>query len=573
MSTSCKTIFVVCAALIAVLSGSVALAQNAPTQEQIPTFQSGVNLVLVPVIVRNKQGQLVNGLIKDDFEIFDKGKRQEIVSFSAVQHPSSAARSQPAPGRQRSVQEGAVLTANIASPATPESGRTDATPQRNIVYLFDDLDATFADFAAVRSAMVSHIRAGAATDHAAIYTFSGHPQLDFTTDRGKLGDTAAKLRMSLSDLTADKAKECPDINYYLADLIVNKDDRNARKAATHHTAICEHVPEPFPAESIMEAAAQQQLAFVPQDSRIALRTLRLAIKRLAEMPGERIVILISPGFFQTFENIGDMQQILKLAAQANVTINALNARGLYSNQPDASERDDNYAPWWRYRLESFQAAEEVMRDLTQATGGVFINNNDGFRQAFDRLAAPPEFSYVLGFVPSASKPDGTFHPIKIRLANQKGLTIQARRGYYALSQDPAKQTARLEVDDAVFSRDERNELPVAFQTGYLEPNNSDPTLTAVVKVDVKSLHFRFANQRNLDSLTVVAAVFDEDGSYLTGTSTTVNLQLRSETLKNDRSVTLHLAFHVKRGAYLLRLVIRDMQSGAMTTVTRPETIT
>jgi hypothetical protein len=66
-----------------------AVAQNAPTElknpptsEQRPTFQSGVNLVLVPVIVRNKQGQAIGDLSKDDFQIFDKGKRQAIVSFS-----------------------------------------------------------------------------------------------------------------------------------------------------------------------------------------------------------------------------------------------------------------------------------------------------------------------------------------------------------------------------------------------------------------------------------------------------------------------------------------------------------
>ncbi|HZS54615.1 MAG TPA: neutral zinc metallopeptidase [Bryobacteraceae bacterium] len=67
---------------------------------------------------------------------------------------------------------------------------------------------------------------------------------------------------------------------------------------------------------------------------------------------------------------------------------------------------------------------------------------------------------------------------------------------------------------------------------------------------------------------------DDDGSYLIGTSKTVNLQLRDGTLaKTDPSVTLHFDFHVKRGTYLIRLVVRDTQSGAMSTFTRPEKIT
>jgi hypothetical protein len=96
----------------------------------------------------------------------------------------------------------------------------------------------------------------------------------------------------------------------------------------------------------------------------------------------------------------------------------------------------------------------------------------------------------------------------------------------------------------------------------------------LVKVDLKPLRFRIANGRNLDSLTVVSALFTEDGSYLTAAMKTVNLQLRNETLAQaDPSVTLHFAFPVKRGAYVVRVVVRDAQSGAMTTFTRPEKIT
>ena len=115
-------------------------------------------------------------------------------------------------------------------------------------------------------------------------------------------------------------------------------------------------------------------------------------------------------------------------------------------------------------------------------------------------------------------------------------------------------------------------MPVVFQTGYVEPNQGDPTITAVVKVNVNSLRFRAANQHNVDTLTVVAAIFTADGQFLIGTSKTVNLQLQDKTLKTDPAVTLPFAFHVKRGAYLIRLVLRDSQSGAMTTITRPETI-
>ena len=180
---------------------------------------------------------------------------------------------------------------------------------------------------------------------------------------------------------------------------------------------------------------------------------------------------------------------------------------------------------------------------------------------------------MLGFQPTNAKPDGNFHTIRIRLANEKGLTIEARRGYYALKQDPEKQAARLEVDDALFARGQKNEIPVVLQTGYEKPNNGGATVTVITKVDLKPLHFRTANRRNLDSLTVVSALFNNDGKYLAGTTKTVNLQLRNETLAQaDPAVTLRFDFPVKQGAYVIRVVVQDAQSGAMTTFTRPETI-
>lgn len=556
---------VVCSSAFAQTSTT---AESQPTEEQAPTFRSGVNLVLVPVVVRNRQGKTVGNLTQDEFEIFDRGKRQALTSFTAIRQTDHTAESEPALNEPAN---GSAATAAVKS--NEQKQMQTAGQQRFVLYLFDDLDVSAADMAAVRSAFSRHLSGLKGADFAGIYTFSGRPEVDFTRDRHKLEDAVAKLRSSFASVISDDAKACPNVSYYLADLIRNHSDQSAQNAAVSHAMACAHVDK-FTAESIVFGAVQRQLVFGTQNSRMALRTLRLAIKRLASTPGERLIVLTSPGFFaQTPEAISDTEEILKLAAHAHVTINSLSSRGLYSDEAPASDSKETATSWWRYERQNTQAEEGIMQDLTKGTGGIFIHNNDNFRAAFDRLAMPPAFSYVLGFMPTKMREDGRFHAIKIRLLNERGLTIQARNGYYALKQDPRKEAARLQVDDALFAREQKNEIPVVLQTGYEKPNKGDPTVKVLTKVDLKQLHFRNVNGRDVDSLTVVSALFNSDGRYLAGTTKTVNLRLRNETLAQaDPSVTLHFDFPAKPGAYVIRVVVRDAQSGAMTTFTRPEII-
>lgn len=556
--------------LFALLS-CTAFAQNAPDaggrgNQEGTTFQSGVNLVLVPVVVRNRHGKAIGNLTQDNFEIFDRGKRQKIATFSAMKRAGNTVKPDP------------VSTVENKKPDTEPAQRKTAPPDENasslrsIAYLLDDLDINFSEMVTIRKALASRFRAMADTDQAAIYTFSGRPQVDFTSDREKLQIAAEKLRTSTISLSSNDAKQCPDINYYLADLIQNRGDPNAKAAAVSHTAACAQVDK-ITAEGIVSSAIQQQLLLAPQQSRMALRTLRLVIRRLAQMPGERMIVLSAPGFFMRDPGaVHEAEEILRMAIKARITISAVNSRGLYSGQPQASDHGETSRLWWGYFRDSVQADEGILQDLAQGTGGDFVHNLDA-GYGLERITELPEFSYVLGFEPVNASQDGSFHALKVQLVETKGLTVEARRGYYAFKENPAEEAARLAVDDALFARDQKQDIPVVLLTGFAKPAKGDATVNVATKVSLKPLRFRNANGRNNDFLTVVAALFDGDGRYVTGTTKTVNLQLRDETLaQTDPSVTLRFHFPVKRGAYTIRVVIREAQGGAMTTFTRPATI-
>ena len=207
--------------------------------------------------------------------------------------------------------------------------------------------------------------------------------------------------------------------------------------------------------------------------------------------------------------------------------------------------------------------------MAEGTGGTFFHNNNDLRKGFEQVAAIPEFSYVIGFSPAEWKPDGSFHSLKARLPALKHISVEARRGYYAVETGSTDEAAA-DLNDAVFSRDQRNDIPVVLQTGYSKLNTSNEAKVLIVaKMDVRSSDFQKAVDRTHDSLSVIAALFDSDGNYLQGAAQTVNLKLlRQIPEPNDPALTLRWQFDVKSGSYTVRLVIREPESKAITMLNR-----
>jgi hypothetical protein len=149
--------------------------------------------------------------------------------------------------------------------------------------------------------------------------------------------------------------------------------------------------------------------------------------------------------------------------------------------------------------------------------------------------------------------------------------VEARRGYYSLTAGAREPQATTELEDAVFSRVQRSEIPVVLQIGYSKPSHAAVVKAYVVaRIDITPLDFEKFADRNHDSLDVVVALFDSEGGYVTNAAETENLSLDDQALgKEDPAVTLRWDFPgVKPGDYVVRFGVREPKTGATTIIDR-----
>jgi VWFA-related protein len=530
------------------------------SHEEATTFKVNVKLVTVRVVVRDSQGHAIGSLHKEDFELFDNRKPQVITHFSVEQPGSEVAK------ERKTSEENA-------------GGKLPSVPEHYVAFVFDDIHLKFGDLVLARTAADRHLATLLPTDRAAIFTTSGQTVLDFTDDRAKLHD--ALLRLQPRPIVGAGIAECPDISYYMADLIINKQDGQAMQAANQEALACLPLaastgsgPSPAVAEAQMavRAEANRQLAIGSQESRIALSVLKDVVRRLSVMPGQRSMVVVSPGFLTPeTDMLNDYMAVVERALHTDVMISALDARGLYTVLPGGDISREvpltGYAAATelQYQLDSAQAEGDILSDLANATGGDYFHNNNDLNEGFKRVSATPEYFYTLGFSPQNMKLDGSYHKVKVSLKNPGKLALQTRRGYYAPKHaaDPAEE-AKQEIEDAVFSQEEMHDLPVELHTQFFKSSDAEAKLSVLAHVDIKDMHYRKVDGRNTNELTVVAALFNQNGVLMQGTQKNVTMRLKDETLaKLGSGITLKTSFDVKPGSYLVRLVVRDAEGRLM----------
>ncbi len=402
------------------------------------TLHVDVPELLIPTVVRDKQGRAVGKLTQSDFTVYDQGKVRPITGFTMVKSASTR------------------MGPNVSEPGAtvvPEASANSSPAQnRFILFLFDDRHLNSTDLATVQTAALKMLDEPlAATEYAAVLSLSG-VNSGVTRDRAVL--QAAIKNLKVHRTFQHDTHDCPDVDYYAADKILNKHDGMEFAVAVAKASACSggvgffsggsqiddnagaiDNPTSVP-ERMARSAATRALLAGQEDARTSLLLIKAVVSAMSKLPGQRLLILVSPGFLSVAPDAMTFKsELLDQAAAANVIISALDARGLYSGSADASGGpgatvSDTFGPTAGDRLAAMEASENLMAELANGTGGTFFHNNNDLVNGLTSLTAAPEYLYLLQVSVKDVKPTGTYHALQVKV-DQRDVSVQGRRGYFA----------------------------------------------------------------------------------------------------------------------------------------------
>jgi VWFA-related protein len=484
------------ASVVAVLSAAldaVAVGQGPP-----PVFPAASEIVQLDVVVTGRDRQPLPGLRREDFQVLEDGEPQPISHFAV----GTAAK--PAPSSFPDETTAAEET------AAPRSRRPAPSTGRWIVLLFDDLHIGPGHLSAAKRDAVRFVQEQVGpADQVALVTTSGARGLFQPLTRDREAVVRTIERVSMQDRSARTRFARPYISEQQAEQI----DRFGESASAGNDAFDLAVAQ-FSREYLIRAEVavpmvrervRDILSEVSRSTRASLSMLETTVRSLGTLPGRKLVVLMSEGFFlargTSYQSNYDLRRITDAATRAGVVVYSLDVGGLTVPTP-AGDISESGPLDLQKRTDvdrfSDENRREAMRAVAEDTGGLAVYNRNDVGRGLQKILADTETYYLLAYVPSTGRPAGRFRRIEVRLPGRKGLTARTRHGYFeAASPSPTKEARSSSPDAALDAFRERvrealvsvaplSGLPVLLAADFVDLPDTGPTVAVNVGVDTGS---------------------------------------------------------------------------------------
>lgn len=560
----------------ATTSALSAIAQTklqSQAQNQDEVIRVNTELVQTDVMVFDKKGRFVAGLKPEQFVLKIDNKPQPVAFFEQVSSGSlRATKSKQTTGE-------APLNGN---PSTAARGRT-------VIFFVDDLHLAPDSLVRTRKALLEFINHGVVeNDQVAITSSSGQIGFlqQFTDDKVVLRSAVARLNYRantkmdmdnppMSEYIAMKIRDGDEsaLTYYVQEL----QKQNCYKAGNQ--VICSMTPQAM--RLAVRERAQELVTMAAPDTDNTLILLEGLMRTASQLPGRKLVFMISDGFYLNDRKTGARDRIKKItdaAGRAGVIIYTLDARGIISESLSVTNDRpiDGEGLTISSGIGEIVASQDGLNALAGDTGGrAFRNTNAPMAEWVDKVLDETSNYYLLAWRPNSDEQKrGKFNRIEASIIDRPDLTVRLRSGYFKTAPLPILTTKkkadkdptvarendmRLVIDAPVSQRQIPTELALAFE----QMPGVGTRVNAAIQISRDALTFELNDGKLVAELDIGGIFYDTKGkpvSSFVGRLKIFPAPQNSSLTKRSQAV---YSFHawLPAGLYQVRVGIRELKSG------------
>ena len=510
-------------------------------QPQAPVSTGGgvvkvsTEIVLVNVVARDKHGNLIKDLKREDFTVYEDGKKQDLASFDFEKVDEM-------------VMAGAAGNTVTGTAEKDKGGLLNTKVQKSLNARDRRLMLMFFDFSAMEPDDIDR-----AVNAGKKYV-QGKMQ---PADMVALMSLSTNLSLDL-DFTDDKDKILAKLSSY-----------NNSEGQGFENGL----------EGSSEGAAETNGSYTADDTDYntfsadrKLLALESVMQAMGKIPQKKSLIYFSNGITQSgVDNQTALREATAAAVRANVSIYPVDVRGLSSFPPGGQAQSASLHGQSAYTgasilndLNGNDSSQETLYTLAADTGGkAFMDTND-LSGVFSVVQKDTSAYYVLGYTSSNHLKDGRYRRLKVQV-NRPDVKLEYRAGYYAdRDYQHMRSTDReQQLEDELSADLSQTDVAVYAGAAYFRQDDSHYYLAVSLVIPGSQIPFVQAKDKDNATIDIIGEVLEGGKLPVGRLRDTVKLAVDSSQQVRQKNVQYNTGFILAPGNYRLKFVVRENSTGRM----------
>jgi VWFA-related protein len=515
----------------------------------------------------------VEVLKPEQFQLKINNNPREISFFEAIKSGSATTPAQPEP-------------TNSTRPNSVARLKADAQ-RRAVIFFVDDLHLAPDSLSRARRALLDFIDHRVnENDLVAITSPSGQVGFlqQFTANKDALRSAVDRLNYRA---TAKMDMERPPMSQYIAMKIREGDEQamvyyiqEIQKQNCYPGGIC--AVTPASARQMVKNRANQIAVEAAPATEDTLRLLEGLMRSAAQLPGRKLVFLISDGFYLTDTKTGSIDRIKRVtdaAGRAGVVIYTLDARGIVGDSIDLTNNKplDSKGMLIGAGIGEISSSQDGLTALAADTGGrAFLNTNQPMHEWVEKVIDETSNYYLLAWKPDNDEQKrGKFKNIDVSIAGRPDLKVRVRTSYFKSAALPLLTTKKKSTKDPAKAREDdmrlvidapvsQREIPTEVDLRFLQMPGFGTRVVVTLSIDDSALSYELTEGKLSTDVDIGGIVYDDKGKPLDSFVGRLRVFPRNANTPNAAGSSTRSIYRfstlVPGGLYQVRVAVRDLKS-------------